>query len=211
MSEKFITIKENIKIENTIKKSKFISILKKINSEEEAKNFINEYKKKYYDATHVCSAFVFGEKNQILRSNDDEEPSGTAGKPMLEILIKNNIKNVCAIVIRYFGGIKLGTGGLVRAYSGGIIEALKLSTLVERKKAFIYNFEIPYSLNGKIEYELKKTNFILKDTIFTDKINYVIYVIAEEKKIFLNWLIEKTNNNFQIISCKEKELEFDIK
>ncbi|QWQ38502.1 YigZ family protein [Gemella sp. zg-570] len=211
MTKKFITIKNNVDNELIEKKSRFITYLIRISSQEEAKEFIQKMKKKFYDASHVCSAFVFGDNNEITRANDDGEPSGTAGTPMLDVLLKNNIKNVCAVSIRYFGGTKLGTGGLVRAYSSGLIEAIKKAKLIERKNALEINFEIEYSLNGKIEYEITKTNFLVDDVIYSDKINYKIFVIKNEDEVFLNWIREATNGKFKIISSREKLLEFDIK
>ena len=168
-------------------------------------------KKKHYDATHVCSCYVVGDNNEITRANDDGEPSGTAGAPMLDVLVKNEIKNVCATVIRYFGGTKLGTGGLVRAYGGGVINALKNATLVERKDALEIRLELDYSLNGKIEYEIEKTNFIVNNFEYTDKIIYTIYVMEEDYDSFQSWIANLTNGQFKILSTHEKQLEFDIK
>lgn len=106
------------------KKSRFIATVRPVASEEEAAAFIEEMKKKYYDARHNCSAFVIGDRGQLTRSSDDGEPSGTAGRPMLEVLLGSGIRNIAAVVTRYFGGTLLGTGGLVRAYSGVLKEAL---------------------------------------------------------------------------------------
>ena len=210
MVKNFITIKEDSYDEFVEKKSTFITHLIRINSEEEARDFIQKMKKKHYDATHVCSCYVVGDNNEITRANDDGEPSGTAGAPMLDVLVKNNIKNVCATVIRYYGGTKLGTGGLVRAYGGGVINALKNATLVERKDAFEIKLEIDYSLNGKIEYEIDKTNFIVNNIDYTDKLIYIIYVIQEDYSNFETWIANLTNGQFKIISSHEKQLEFDI-
>lgn len=210
MAKNFITIKEDSYDEFVEKKSTFITHLIRINSEEEARDFIQKMKKKHYDATHVCSCYVVGDNNEITRANDDGEPSGTAGAPMLDILVKNNIKNVCATVIRYYGGTKLGTGGLVRAYGGGVINALKNATLVERKDAFEIKLEIDYSLNGKIEYEIDKTNFIVNNIDYTDKLLYTIYVMQEDYSNFETWIANLTNGQFKIISSHEKQLEFDI-
>lgn len=206
----FITIKNDIEYTFTEKKSTFITHLIRINNEEEAKNFIKKMKKEHYTSTHVCSAYVLGDNNEIVRSNDDGEPSGTAGVSMLDVLLKNNIHNVCAVVIRYFGGIKLGTGGLVRAYSKGVIESIKNSILVERKDAFEIKIKIEYHLNGKIEYEINKTNFIVDNVEYSDKINYTMFIMKNDYNYFLNWITELTNNNFKIISNKEKQLEFVI-
>lgn len=209
--KKFITIKENSYDEFVEKKSTFITHLVRITSEEEAREFIQKMKKKHYDATHVCSCYVVGDNNEITRANDDGEPSGTAGAPMLDVLVKNEIKNVCATVIRYFGGTKLGTGGLVRAYGGGVINALKNATLVERKDALEIRLELDYSLNGKIEYEIEKTNFIVNNLEYTDKIIYTIYVMKEDYDSFQSWIANLTNGQFKILSTHEKQLEFDIK
>ena len=209
--KKFITIKENSYDEFVEKKSTFITHLIRVTSEEEAREFIQKMKKKHYDATHVCSCYVVGDNNEITRANDDGEPSGTAGAPMLDVLVKNEIKNVCATVIRYFGGTKLGTGGLVRAYGGGVINALKNATLVERKDALEIRLELDYSLNGKIEYEIEKTNFIVNNLEYTDKIIYTIYVMEEDYESFQSWIANLTNGQFKILSIHEKQLEFDIK
>lgn len=208
--KKFITIKENSYDEFVEKKSTFITHLVRVTSEEEAREFIQKMKKKHYDATHVCSCYVVGDNNEITRANDDGEPSGTAGAPMLDVLVKNEIKNVCATVIRYFGGTKLGTGGLVRAYGGGVINTLKNTTLVERKDALEIRLELDYSLNGKIEYEIEKTNFIVNNLEYTDKIIYTIYVMEEDYDSFQNWIANLTNGQFKILSTHEKQLEFDI-
>ena len=209
--KKFITIKENSYDEFVEKKSTFITHLVRVTSEEEAREFIQKMKKKHYDASHVCSCYVVGDNNEITRTNDDGEPSGTAGAPMLDVLVKNEIKNVCATVIRYFGGTKLGTGGLVRAYGGGVINALKNATLVERKDALEIRLELDYSLNGKIEYEIEKTNFIVNNLEYTDKIIYTIYVMEEDYDSFQSWIANLTNGQFKILSTHEKQLEFDIK
>lgn len=209
--KKFITIKENSYDEFVEKKSTFITHLVRVTSEEEAREFIQKMKKKHYDATHVCSCYVVGDNNEITRANDDGEPSGTAGAPMLDVLVKNEIKNVCATVIRYFGGTKLGTGGLVRAYGGGVINALKNATLVERKDALEIRLELDYSLNGKIEYEIEKTNFIVNNLEYTDKIIYTIYVMEEDYKSFQSWIANLTNGQFKLLSTHERQLEFDIK
>ena len=208
--KKFITIKENSYDEFVEKKSTFITHLVRVTSEEEAREFIQKMKKKHYDATHVCSCYVVGDNNEITRANDDGEPSGTAGAPMLDVLVKNEIINVCATVIRYFGGTKLGTGGLVRAYGGGVINALKNATLVERKDALEIRLELDYSLNGKIEYEIEKTNFIVNNLEYTDKIIYTIYVMEEDYDSFQSWIANLTNGQFKILSTHEKQLEFDI-
>lgn len=209
--KKFVTIKNNIEDEFVEKKSTFITKIIRINNEDEAKNFIQNTKKKYYDSTHVCSCYLVGDNNEITRANDDGEPSGTAGVPMLDVLQKKDIKNVCAVVIRYYGGTKLGTGGLVRAYSGGVINAIKKATLVERKNALEIKVNIDYSLNGKIEYEISKTPYIVNNIEYSDKITYELFIMKEDEDKFISWITNLTNNNYEIISKNNKQLEFDLK
>jgi len=142
----YLTIKEDGQSEIEIKKSRFICSLKRIKTEEEAKDFIQALKKEHWKANHNCSAFVLGEKNDIQRSSDDGEPSGTAGVPMLEVLKKNELINVVAVVTRYFGGTKLGAGGLIRAYSSAVSHALNEIGMWKEsfKKKFLYKLNIHY-------------------------------------------------------------------
>ena len=134
------------------KKSRFIATLRPVESEEEAYAFIEEMRKKYWDATHNCSAFVVGERGELARCSDDGEPSQTAGRPMLDVLLGEEIRNVCAVVTRYFGGTLLGTGGLVRAYSGAVKEGLAHCTVVTKRLAKELAVTTDYSGVGKIQY-----------------------------------------------------------
>ncbi len=127
-----LTIKKNVQKEIVIEKSRFICTLKKAGDEETAAQAIRELKKQYWDATHNCSAYIIGENMEYQRSSDDGEPSGTAGAPMLEVLKKRGLHNVLAVVTRYFGGIKLGAGGLVRAYTNSVASAIEEAGLAEK-------------------------------------------------------------------------------
>lgn len=138
------TIKENGVCEEVIKKSRFICQLKRISSEAEGRDFINQIKKEHYKANHSCSAMIIGENGEIKRSSDDGEPSGTAGVPMLTVLEKQGLTNVVAVVTRYFGGIKLGAGGLIRAYAGSVAHALKEIGMVEVKELQGLALELTY-------------------------------------------------------------------
>lgn len=160
----------------TIEKSRFIAYLKPIFNEEEYKEYLKQIKKKHYDSTHVCSALICG---NIKRSNDDGEPSGTAGAPILNVLEKNNLNNTCALVVRYFGGIKLGAGGLIRAYSNAVVETLKKAIIVEDIKYPKYQIKLSYDIANKLD------NFFLKNTLFLNK-EYdeevtITYVLKNEK------------------------------
>lgn len=151
-----------------IEKSKFICYIKHIKTEQEFKDYLSAIKKKHYDASHACSGFI---ANNIKRSSDDGEPSGTAGVPILNVLEKNNLNETAAIVVRYFGGIKLGAGGLIRAYSNAVSEAINTGTLVEDKVYPQYELKLSYELANKIEHYIKN-NTILIDTKYDTEITY---------------------------------------
>ena len=151
-----------------IDKSKFICYMKHVKTEQEFKDYLLTIKKKHYDADHVCSGFI---SNNIKRSNDDGEPSGTAGAPILNVLEKNNLNEMCALVVRYFGGIKLGAGGLIRAYSNAVSECIKVSTLIENIEYPKYSLTLPYDLANKIEHYIKN-NAILLNSKYDENITY---------------------------------------
>ena len=167
--ENFISIKENVKVEIVVKKSKFICNLLIVNTQEEAENSIKQLKKKYFDARHNCIAYrVFENEKIIEKSSDDGEPSGTAGGPMLNILQKNNLCNVLVVVTRYFGGILLGTGGLVRAYSDATLEAINNSEMIEKCMGQEAEVEIEYNNLENFKYYCKKNNIIIKNFVYSD-------------------------------------------
>lgn len=136
------------------KKSRFIATVRPVETEEEAVTFINETKKKYWDARHNCSAFVIGKNQELTRCSDDGEPAGTAGRPMLDVLLKEGIHNTAVVVTRYFGGVLLGTGGLVRAYQGAVQKGLDAAVIVEKFEGQILLITTDYTGLGKIQYLL---------------------------------------------------------
>lgn len=162
----------------TIEKSKFICYAKHLKTETEFKEYLTMIKKKHYDATHVCSGFI---SNNIKRSNDDGEPSGTAGAPILNVLEKSNLNEMCALVVRYFGGVKLGAGGLIRAYSNAVSEAISKGELVEDKIYPQYELKLNYETANKIERYIKN-NTILVDTKYDTDITY-IFALDDINKI----------------------------
>lgn len=210
MENHIITIKQEYVIENVINKSRFIAHIKPVESEDEAKAFIDEVKKEHRDATHNCSAYTIGDSMLIQKANDDGEPSGTAGVPMLEILKKLETHNTAAVVTRYFGGIKLGTGGLIRAYSGAVRDAIKEGGRVELRNAIPTTVTISYEQTGKFEYELQSTNFILRDTMYTDKVSYRIDVLEDDYEDFTNFLNRITAGTFELDEEQVTRLPFDI-
>lgn len=210
MENHIITIKQEYVIENVINKSRFIAHIKPVESEDEAKAFIDEVKKEHRDATHNCSAYTIGDSMLIQKANDDGEPSGTAGVPMLEILKKLETHNTAAVVTRYFGGIKLGTGGLIKAYSGAVRDAIKEGGRVELRNAIPTTVTISYEQTGKFEYELQSTNFILRDTMYTDKVSYRIDVLEDDYEDFINFLNRITAGTFELDEEQVTRLPFDI-
>lgn len=181
MLQKYRTIKEDNQHEVEIKKSRFICFLKRIETEEEAKAFIQQIKKEHWKANHNCSAFVLGDHHEIQRSSDDGEPSGTAGVPMLEVMKKNDLINVCAVVTRYFGGTKLGAGGLIRAYSGSVAQAIVHTGIVEGRLQQEVFVQLDYSNWGKMENFIASENLAVKDTQFTDRV--VVTCMVDEQQV----------------------------
>ena len=147
------SIQKNVENTIIIKKSKFICKLYRINNLEEINNILEKLKKEYNDSTHICYAYIIDSKE---RCNDNGEPSGTAGMPMLNVLKKNNLDHILAVVIRYFGGIKLGAGGLTRAYSNSTIEAINNSKIIELVKGFYLQIEFDFSQKKTVDYILNK-------------------------------------------------------
>ena len=184
-----------------INKSKFIGYACPINSEDEAIEFINQIKKKHSDATHNVYAYVFGDNSNIQRFSDDGEPSGTAGMPVLNVIKLEDLRNVCVVVTRYFGGIKLGTGGLVRAYTKGAKLGLDSAIIVDKTLFYDVIIEIDYTLLGKVENELTKNNYIIKDKKYGENVVLNILCIDEEveslKSLLLNTTSAKCKINVQ--------------
>ena len=167
-------------------------------------------KKKYWDATHNCSAYLIGENDHIQKANDDGEPSGTAGVPILEVLKKRKLKDTTVVVTRYFGGIKLGAGGLIRAYGKSASEGLDAVGIVERKLMQIFHITMDYSWLGKIENELRSSNYILKDIQYQENVEFEVYVEEEQQQAFTEWMIELTNGQAEITKREMTYLECDI-
>ncbi|NYS32485.1 YigZ family protein [Streptococcus danieliae] len=175
----FRTITQDGAAEQDIKKSRFLCQAKRVETEEEARAFIQAVKKEHYKATHNCSAFIVGEKSEIKRSSDDGEPSGTAGIPMLGVLENHDLTNVCVVVTRYFGGIKLGAGGLIRAYASSVALAIKELGIVQRKEQTSLQVELSYSQYQEYGNFLKEHELEEFDTQFTDKVQTLLYLDKE--------------------------------
>ena len=185
------------------KKSRFIATVRPVETEEEAVTFINETKKKYWDARHNCSAFVIGKNQELTRCSDDGEPAGTAGRPMLDVLLKEGIHNTAVVVTRYFGGVLLGTGGLVRAYQGAVQKGLDAAVIVEKFEGQILLITTDYTGLGKIQYLLAQEKITIMDTSYADNVVIKAVIPEECRKDIENKIIEHTNAD-ALIEWKEK-------
>lgn len=204
------TIKEDGQVQEEIKKSRFICHAKRVYSEEEARSFITAIKKEHYKATHNCSAFIIGERSEIKRTSDDGEPSGTAGVPMLGVLENHNLTNVCVVVTRYFGGIKLGAGGLIRAYAGSVALAVKEIGIVEIKEQAGIQIQMSYAQYQEYGNFLKEHNLMELETNFTDQVETIIFVDKEDKETIKASLIEFFNGKVTLIDQGLREVEVPV-
>ena len=206
----FRTIKEDGQVQEEIKKSRLICHAKRVYSEEEARDFITAIKKEHYKATHNCSAFIIGELSEIKRTSDDGEPSGTAGVPMLGVLENHNLTNICVVVTRYFGGIKLGAGGLIRAYAGSVALAVKEIGIIEIKEQAGIAIQMSYAQYQEYGNFLKEHNLIELETNFTDQVDTMIYVDKEEKENIKAALVEFFNGKVTLTDQGLREVEVPV-
>lgn len=198
MSEEYKAVYEGGEGELIEKKSRFIATVIPAESEEEALAFIEAMKKKYWNATHNCSAYVIGEKGQLKRCSDDGEPSGTAGRPMLEVLEGEGIRNVAVVVTRYFGGTLLGTGGLVRAYSASVKAGLASSVIITKIPGVKLEIETDYTGLGKIQYLLGEMGIRTLDSRYTDHVELDVLVPETMLERVKAELIEGTNGQAKL-------------
>lgn len=205
----YLTVKQTGSHEINIQKSRFIAHIKRAETEEEAIAFIDQIKKEHWNATHNCSAYLIGENDQIQKANDDGEPSGTAGVPMLEVLKKRKLKDTVVVVTRYFGGIKLGAGGLIRAYGKSTSEGLNHVGIVERKLMTTVSIKVDYGWLGKLENELRSSVYALQDILYADAVEFIVYVEEAQVEQFHAWMINLTNAQCEIENGEQLYVEFD--
>lgn len=175
------------------KKSRFIAHSAHVESEEEALAFIEQIKKQYWDARHNCHAFSVGVTNETARCSDDGEPAQTAGKPMLDVLMGQQLKNTVVVVTRYFGGTLLGTGGLVRAYSAAVQEGLKESLIIEKFLCRRVRMSMDYTMLGKMQYLAAKLNLMILDTLYTEGVEMQLLVPDTQYAVFIKEVTEASN------------------
>lgn len=193
MLSKYKTVYKGGKAETIEKKSRFIATVRPVKTEEEAIAFIEGLKKKYWNATHNCSAYVIGEHYHVQRCSDDGEPSGTAGKPMLDVLLGEEIHDAAVVVTRYFGGTLLGTGGLVRAYSGAVQEGLAASTIITKMQGNKLFIQTDYTGLGKIQYILGQRGITILNSDYTEHVKLEALIPEEELKAVMDEIREGTN------------------
>lgn len=181
--------------EITEKKSRFIATICPVHSEEEALAFIEKTKKKYWDARHNCYAYILGETQNCMRSSDDGEPQGTAGHPMLDVLTGQQLYDVAVVVTRYFGGVLLGTGGLVRAYSQAVQEGLLHCEIIEKKKGIPVDIVTDYTGLGKLQYMTASRQLIVLDTLYEDQVRMKILLEPAELASFHSEVMDATSGN----------------
>lgn len=210
MLSQYYTIKEDGTYEVIIQKSRFIGHVARVQTEEEAQSFIQKIKKQHHTATHNCSAYMIGERDEIQKANDDGEPGGTAGIPMLEVLKQLELKNTVVVVTRYFGGIKLGAGGLIRAYGTTTSETIKQVGIVKGELMQGYHVTIDYPLLGKVENMIEHSNYIIDNKEYKEDVRLTIYVYIDELDEFKKSIINLTNDQAQFEIGQQKYVETSI-
>ena len=191
------------------KKSRFITYAQPVYSEEDALQFLGSIRKKHYDATHNCYAYILGESMTIQRSSDDGEPSGTAGVPILEVLKKENLTNSIIVVTRYFGGIMLGAGGLIRAYTEGASNGVKVAGTVRVQPFAAYHLKMNYSYLSKLQYEMPKKNYIIESIEYLENVTMKVLIASEFEDAFIKDIAQWTNGGILAESLGEQMLKVD--
>lgn len=208
MLEIYKTVLEGGVGEITEKKSRFIATVWPVKSEEEALAFLEETKKKYWDARHNCFVYSVGLNREYTRCSDDGEPSGTAGRPMLDVILGEDIYNVAVVVTRYFGGVLLGTGGLVRAYSKAVQEGLAASRIIEKRHGIDLKVTTDYTGIGKIQYIAGERNIPILNSEYTDKVVLELLIPSEDVEGVQKAITESTNGRARME--KDRELYFAV-
>ncbi|MFB4472970.1 YigZ family protein [Oceanobacillus caeni] len=210
MLSTYYTVKPEGNDQIIIQKSRFIGYVRRVQTEEEAQAFIQEIKKKHYDATHNCSAYIIGEHDEIQKANDDGEPSGTAGVPILEVLKKQGLKDTAVVVTRYFGGIKLGAGGLIRAYGSTTSQAIKTTGIVKRQLMKGFSITVDYGLLGKLENVLRNSEHVLETIHYLENVEFIVFVEDGQETKFTEWIVDLTNDQAKIVELDPKYIEIDV-
>lgn len=209
MRKDYLTVKGYGESEIIIQKSRFLTYINRVETEQQAQAFIEEIKVKHKSANHNCSAYLIGEHDSIQKANDDGEPSGTAGFPMLEVLKKQGLKDTVVVVTRYFGGIKLGGGGLIRAYGKATTEGLTAAKIVERRLHHLMKVSVDYTWLGKVENEIRSSAYPLDRIDYAEAVELFLYVPITMEETFNDWIAEMTNGQAIVVPQTQDFIEFD--
>ena len=208
MTEQYQTVYEGGTGEIVEKKSRFIATVRPVETEEDALAFIEEMKKKYWDARHNCWAYVLGERQELLRCSDDGEPPQTAGRPMMDVLTGAGLTNTAAVVTRYFGGTLLGTGGLVRAYSAAVQEGLKNSRIITKCRGVRLSIGTDYNGIGRLQYLFGQRQIPMMDTEYTDRVRFAVLVPVSRVQEITKAVTEATSG--QAVITEDRELDYAV-
>ena len=208
MTEQYQTVYEGGTGEIVEKKSRFIATVRPVETEEEALAFIEEMKKKYWDARHNCWAYVLGERQELLRCSDDGEPPQTAGRPMMDVLTGAGLTNTAAVVTRYFGGTLLGTGGLVRAYSAAVQEGLKNSRIITKCRGVRLSIGTDYNGIGRLQYLFGQRQIPMMDTEYTDRVRFAVLVPVSRVQEITKAVTEATSG--QAVITEDRALDYAV-
>lgn len=211
MSKHYYTVKKHIENEYIVQKSKFISHVMRVQDEEEAQAQIQAISKAHWKANHNCYAYVIGDTSHIQKASDNGEPSGTAGAPILEVLKKQELRDTLVVVTRYFGGIKLGAGGLIRAYSTATSLGIKAAGTIERLPVSIYKVSFDYSFWGTVENHLKQTSYILRETSYAANVTVELGIRENDVSGFEPWIQNLCNGQVVIEWIQDAFIEVDVK
>ncbi|NDI34597.1 YigZ family protein [Chengkuizengella sediminis] len=208
--DSYKTLKQSGSAEVVIKKSRFIGHATPVTSEEKAIEFIAKIRKEHSAATHNCFAYIVGERDQFQKQSDDGEPSGTAGRPILEVIKNQGLKNIAVVVTRYYGGIMLGAGGLIRAYTEGAVVGIEASQPITKKLHQEVNVEVDYTWHGKVENELRNRDMMIKDILFTDKVTLVCLPLAVELEQFIANMVDFTQGQGKVTQGEQQYIDHSI-
>lgn len=187
------------------KKSRFIANVFKVESEEQAVDIINNMKKKFWDARHNCYAYIIGDNNEVQKFSDDGEPSGTAGKPIMDIILSEKIHNCLIVVTRYFGGTLLGTGGLIRAYQEATKKGIAQSEVIDAIEGVSAYIDTDYNNMGKIQYICAEQNVLIEDIEYTDKVHIKLLIPKEYYMQFVHIITDRFSGNVEVIENGEQK------
>jgi uncharacterized YigZ family protein len=209
MNYPYYTVKQSSEEAYIVQKSKFISHVFHIQEESEAVSIIEAIRKTHWKANHNCFAYVLGETSHIQKASDDGEPSGTAGVPILEVLKKQNLRDTLVIVTRYFGGIKLGAGGLIRAYLTATSTGIEAAGIIERVPVSLFSVTLDYPLWGAVQNALMQSPYLLNNTAYTDKITLKIAVRLSDSDTFESWITNLCHGQNTLSHLRDDFIEVD--